>query len=72
MVLAYSSTLKMKATSSSETSVDFQRTTRRHFPEDRTLHAFFCGRNEDYFFFIQVGAVTTMLSVNGPWRSSPC
>jgi hypothetical protein len=35
--LAYSSTLKMKATWSSETSVDFQRTTRRYIPEDRTL-----------------------------------
>jgi hypothetical protein len=28
----------MEATSSSETSVDFQRTTRRYIPEDRTLH----------------------------------
>jgi hypothetical protein len=29
--------LKMKATCSSETSVDFQRTTRRYIPEDRPL-----------------------------------
>jgi hypothetical protein len=35
--LAYSSTLKMKETCSSETSVDFQQTTRRYIPEDRTL-----------------------------------
>jgi hypothetical protein len=28
----------MEATCSSETSVDFQRTTRRHIPEDTTLH----------------------------------
>jgi hypothetical protein len=31
---AYSSTLKMEAICSSETSVDFQRTTRRYMPED--------------------------------------
>jgi hypothetical protein len=31
--LAYSPTLKMEATCSSETSVDFQRTTRRYIPE---------------------------------------
>jgi hypothetical protein len=36
--LAYSSTLKMEVTCSSETSVDFQRTTRRYIPEERTLH----------------------------------
>jgi hypothetical protein len=31
-------TLKMEAICSSETSVDFQRTTRRYITEDRTLH----------------------------------
>jgi hypothetical protein len=36
--LTYFSTLRMEATCSSETSVDFQRTTRRYIPEDRTLH----------------------------------
>jgi hypothetical protein len=35
--LAYSSTLKMEAICSSETSVYFHRTTRRYMPEDRTL-----------------------------------
>jgi hypothetical protein len=35
--LAYSSTLKMEATFSSEMSVDFQRTIPRYIPEDRTL-----------------------------------
>jgi hypothetical protein len=35
--LAYS-TLKMEATRSSETSVDFQRTTRHYIPEERTLY----------------------------------
>jgi hypothetical protein len=34
---AYSSALKMEATCSSETSVDFERTTRRSISEDRTL-----------------------------------
>jgi hypothetical protein len=38
--LAYSSTLKMEAICSSETSVDFQRTTWRYIPEDRTLHMY--------------------------------
>jgi hypothetical protein len=34
---AYSSTLKTEAIYSSETLVDFQRTTRRYIPEDRTF-----------------------------------
>jgi hypothetical protein len=34
--LAYSSTLRMEATCSCETSVDFKRTTRRYITEDRT------------------------------------
>jgi hypothetical protein len=34
----YSSILNMEAICSSETSVDFQWTTRRYIPEDRTLH----------------------------------
>jgi hypothetical protein len=38
MLVSYSSALKMEAVSSSETSVDFQRTTRRYIPEDRNLH----------------------------------
>jgi hypothetical protein len=32
-----SSTLKMEAISSSETSVDFHRTARRYIPEDRDI-----------------------------------
>jgi hypothetical protein len=35
--LAYSLTLKMEATCSSETLVDFQRTSQHYIPEDRTL-----------------------------------
>jgi hypothetical protein len=36
--LAYSSTLKMEAICSSDTSVDFQQFTRRYIPEDSTLY----------------------------------
>jgi hypothetical protein len=35
--LSYSSTLKMEGTYSSETSVEFQRTTWHYIPEDRTI-----------------------------------
>jgi hypothetical protein len=38
LYLAYSSTLKMEATYSSETLVGFQQTTRRYIPEDITLY----------------------------------
>jgi hypothetical protein len=38
--LAYSLNLKTEATFSPETSVDFQRITRRYIPEDRTLHPY--------------------------------
>jgi cobalamin biosynthesis protein CobD/CbiB len=38
--LAYSSTLKMKATCSSETSVDFQQTYTALYPRDRTLQEY--------------------------------
>jgi hypothetical protein len=40
--LAYSSTLKMEATCSSETSLDFHWTTRRYIPEDRNHHSHDC------------------------------
>jgi hypothetical protein len=40
--LVYSSTIKMEASCSSETSVDFQQTTRRYISEDRTLHNHCC------------------------------
>jgi hypothetical protein len=41
-LLGFSSTLRMEATCSSETSVDSQRTTWRYIPEDRTLHNHRC------------------------------
>jgi hypothetical protein len=40
--------MKMETTRFSETSVDFQRTTRRYIPEDRTLHDRRCGNLELY------------------------
>jgi hypothetical protein len=38
--LAYSSTLKMEETCSSETLVDFKQTTRRYIAEDRIFHRY--------------------------------
>jgi hypothetical protein len=40
--LAYSLTLKKEVTCSSETSVDYQRTTWHYIPEDRTLQPVLC------------------------------
>jgi hypothetical protein len=48
----YSSTLKMN-TRSSETSVDFQRTTRRYIPEDRTHHNHHRENLKSYSIFIE-------------------
>jgi hypothetical protein len=45
-----SSTLKMEAICSSETSVDTQRTTRRYIPEDDTLHNHRCENLKSYMF----------------------
>jgi hypothetical protein len=45
---AYSSTLKMEATCSSETSVDFHRTTRSYIPEVRTFHNHRCENLKSY------------------------
>jgi hypothetical protein len=49
LVLAeISSTLKMEAICSSETSVETQRTTRRHIPEDDILHNHRCENLKSY------------------------
>jgi hypothetical protein len=50
---AYSSTPKMEAICSSETSVDFQRIARRYIPEDSTLHNHRCENLKSYMFFIK-------------------
>jgi hypothetical protein len=47
-----SSTLKMEAICSSETSVATQQTTRRHIPEDDTLHNHRCGNLKSYTLLI--------------------
>jgi hypothetical protein len=44
--LAYSPILMLEAIYSSETSVDFQRTTHRYIPDDGTLHNNACLRNQ--------------------------
>jgi hypothetical protein len=46
--LTYSSTQNMEATCSSETSADFQRTTHRYIPEDRTLRSHSCENLRSY------------------------
>jgi hypothetical protein len=45
---AYSSTLKMEAICTSDTSVDFQRTTRHCIPEDSTVHNHRCENLKSY------------------------
>jgi hypothetical protein len=50
--LAYSSTLKMEATCSSETSVEFQRNTRHYTPEDRTPLKHLCENLKSYNGFL--------------------
>jgi hypothetical protein len=46
--LAYSSALRIEATGSSETSADFQQSTRRYILEDRTLHNHRCENLKSY------------------------
>jgi hypothetical protein len=50
--LAYSLTLKMEATCSSETLVDFQRTTRRYIEQDRTRLLMLFGRLVPSLFLV--------------------
>jgi hypothetical protein len=50
---AYSSTFKMEAVCSPETSIDFQRTTRLYIPEDSTLHIH-CGDNLKSYMFLRI------------------
>jgi hypothetical protein len=45
---AYFSTLKMEAICSSETSVEFQRTTGRYIPENGTLHNYCSDKIKSY------------------------
>jgi hypothetical protein len=52
--LAYTSALKIQAICSSETSVDFHRTSRRYIPEDGTLHNHRCENLISYRAFINL------------------
>jgi hypothetical protein len=47
-------TLKMEATCSSETSVNFHRATWRYIPEDRTLHNHRCENHRPYIASLRV------------------
>jgi hypothetical protein len=52
--LANSSTLKMDATCSSKTSVDFQRTAWNYIPRDRTLQNHFSENLESYSIYVSL------------------
>jgi hypothetical protein len=54
---AYSSTLKMEATCSSETLVDFQRTACRNIPECITLHNHRCENIKSYISMLFLGSI---------------
>jgi hypothetical protein len=61
---AYSSTLKREVTCSSETSVDFQRTTRRYIPEDIIFHNHRCEGLKSYIIcllFLWIGTCSSSL-----------
>jgi hypothetical protein len=49
-----SSTLKMEAICSSEMSVETQRTTRRHIPEDDTIHNHRCENLKSYIKYTKL------------------
>jgi hypothetical protein len=55
--LAYSLTLEMEATCTSETEVDFQLATRRYITEDRTLHNHGCENLRSYTVLLYVEAI---------------
>jgi hypothetical protein len=67
---AYSSTLKMGATCSSVTSVDFQRTTRRYIPEESSLLLYILIA---YIFTQQMKfLVTSLVHTTQRWRWRQC
>jgi hypothetical protein len=58
----YSSTLKMENIYSSETSVDFQQTTRRYIPEDTTLL-----QSQTFYTGSTCGSTHTPRETSGKW-----
>jgi hypothetical protein len=62
--LADFSTLKMEAIRSSETSVHFRRSTRRHIPEDGILHSHHCENLKSYKINIKHICYNTGCSVH--------
>jgi hypothetical protein len=67
--LAKSWTLKMEAICSTETSVEFQRATRRCIPEDRTLHNH-CYENKRFPAYYETRRFITMFKRPRHWSSS--
>jgi hypothetical protein len=61
--LAYSSTLKMEATCSSETLADFQWTTRCYIPDDIILHNHRCEKIQSYDVFVVLLLVLNTFTV---------
>jgi hypothetical protein len=53
--------------SSSETSADFQRTTRRYIPEDRTLHNDRCENPKSFIMLLSSGGLTPYSRLNSRW-----
>jgi hypothetical protein len=69
---AYSSTLKIEAAYSSETSVDFQRTARRYILEDRSLNKnIYFHRTQSVLIFIGAEAFKNLASFMKPQISLP-
>jgi hypothetical protein len=64
-----SSALKMEAISSSETSVATQQTTRRHIPEDDTLHNHRCENLKSYIPYISYVPRVDLASGKGMARA---
>jgi hypothetical protein len=68
--LAYFSTLKMEATCSSETSVNFQHISRRYISEDRTLHNHWCGNLNFYLGTIHISVRRHSIHISASRSSS--
>jgi hypothetical protein len=69
--LAYSSSMKMKETYPSETSVDFQQNTRHYIPEDRIFHrvyCFSCGLFSALHIFVLCETDITIVKVGKTWK----